>query len=330
MSRLLKISPCRGTRPTTGPFPIGKIVGRLPSRGDSVFFQQLMRRCLILVLLMAVTCLTGCSRSAKEREAVRVGCKNFSEQLILGEMMAQLLEKRGIPVERKFGFGGTSLIHEALAHGEIDLYAEYTGTAAQAILHLDPNLPLDAVRDAYRKQFKAEWLRPLGFDNTYALAVRDADAAAKGWTRISDLRGDAPSLRAGFNAEFLERADGYPGLKKIYKLEFKKLVNLDAGLIYQALQEKQVDVISAFSTDGRLDAFKLRVLTDDLHFFPRYDPAPVVRQQVLARFPEIRETLEELSGHLDEATMRKLNYEVDGKGRNPKDVARDFLSKQKF
>ena len=113
-------------------------------------------------------------------------------------------------------------------------------------------------------------------------------------------------------------------------MEFKKIVNLDAGLIYQALQEKQVDVISAFSTDGRLDAFKLRVLADDLHFFPRYDPAPVVRQPVLQRLPGIRETLEGLAGHLDEATMRKLNYEVDGQGRNPKDVARDFLSKQKL
>jgi len=277
-------------------------------------------------ILMVLVCLMGCSPPAKERETVRIGCKNFSEQLILSEMMAQLLEKRGIPVERKFGFGGTILIHEALAHGDIDLYAEYTGTAAQAILHLDPNLSLNEIREAYRKQFQVEWLRPLGFDNTYALAVREADAAAKGWTRISDLRTNAPSLRAGFNAEFLERADGYPGLKKIYKLEFKKIVNLDAGLIYQALQEKQVDVISAFSTDGRLDAFGLRVLTDDLHFFPRYDPAPVVRQQVLTRFPGIRETLEGLSGHLDEATMRKLNYEVDGKGRNPKDVARDFLT----
>lgn len=260
---------------------------------------------------------------------MRVGCKNFSEQLLLGEMMALLLEKENIPVERKFGLGSTSLIHEALVRGEIDLYAEYTGTASQAILKQETTPKLELIRQLYRERFHAEWLTPFGFDNTYALAVRKADAERENWKQISDLK-SSHSLKAGFNAEFIERSDGYPGLKTAYQLGFAKVVNLDAGLVYQALKEKQVDVISAFATDGRLDAFDFRVLEDELHFFPQYDPAPVVRIDVLEKYPLIRQALEKLPGHLNQATMRKLNFQVDGAGRNPSDVAREFLTQNKL
>lgn len=286
---------------------------------------SLFRR-LALVALATVLILPGCRPAATREGPIRVGCKNFSEQLLLGEMMAQLLEREGIPVERKFGFGSTPLVHGALATGAIDLYAEYTGTAAQAVLGAKGPMDLPAIRRAYRDRFGLECLDPLGFDDTYALAVREADAETKGWKRISDLRATAPSLRAGFNAEFLERADGWPGLKKAYGLAITKTVNLDAGLVYQALKEGKVDVISGFSTDGRIDAFHFRVLEDDLKFFPRYEPVPVVRREALARFPSIRPALGILAGRLNEATMRRLNYEVDGKGRSPRDVAREFLS----
>lgn len=286
-----------------------------------------MRNLLLLLgAVLGISLAGGCRPTASGRAPVRVGCKNFSEQLLLGEMMAQLLEREGIPVERKFGFGSTPLVHGALATGAIDLYAEYTGTAAQAILGAKQPMGLAAIRRDYAERFGLECLDPLGFDDTYALAVRETDAVAKGWKRISDLRSAAPSLRAGFNAEFLERPDGWPGLKKAYGLAITKTVNLDAGLVYQALKEGKVDVISGFSTDGRIDAFRLRVLEDDLKFFPRYEPFPVVRREALARFPTLRSALGILAGRLNEATMRALNYEVDGKGRSPHDVAREFLS----
>jgi glycine betaine/choline ABC-type transport system substrate-binding protein len=241
-------------------------------------------------------------------------------------MMALLLERGGVPVERKFGFGSTQLLHGALVAGAIDLYAEYTGTAAQAVLGAKGPMALDAIRETYRARFGLECLDPLGFDDTYALAVRGADAEAKGWKRISDLVPFAASLRAGLNAEFLERPDGWPGLRKAYGLDITKTVNLDAGLVYQALKEGKVDVISAFSTDGRLDAWGFCVLEDDRRFFPRYEPVPVVRPEALARFPALRAALAGLAGRLDESTMRRLNREVDVKGRSPRDVAREFLA----
>lgn len=273
---------------------------------------------------------SGCSGRDPADARIRVGCKNFSEQLILGEMMALLLEHEGLSVERKFGLGSTRLIHEALVTGEIDLYAEYTGTAAQNILALKSKADLTAIREIYRARFQAEWLQPFGFNNTYAIAVRAADADRKKWTRISDLATESGSLRAGFNAEFLERADGWPGLKSAYQLNFGTVVNLDAGLVCQALRENKVDVISAFATDGRLDEYRFRVLDDDHGFFPHYDPAPVVRQQTLLRHPVIRVALEKLPGLLDDARMRGLNFRVDGEGLDPRRVARDFLVEKKL
>ncbi len=280
-------------------------------------------------VFLAALLLGGC-HPAPQQDLVRIGCKNFSEQLLLGEMMALLLENEGLRVERKFGFGSTQLVHEALRTGAIDLYAEYTGTAAQAILGAKAPMDLPSIRQAYRERFNLEWLEPLGFDNTYALAVREADAVAHGWRRISDLAPAATRLTAGFNAEFLERSDGWPGLKKAYGLDFGRIVNLDAGLVVTALREKQADVISAFATDGRLDAFGFRVLEDDRHFFPRYEPAPVARRELIERLPVVREILGRLAGVLDGAMMRRLNYEVDGKGRSPHDVAREFLVGRKL
>ncbi len=284
---------------------------------------------LLAAFLLLLLLTWGCSPSSSPKGTVRIGCKNFSEQLILGEMMAQLLENEKIPVERKFGLGTTQLIHSALTQGDIDLYAEYTGTAMEAILHCDPKSDLAAIRKAYRDQFQVEWLSPFGFNDTYAIAVRQADADSKHWKRISDLK-PAQNLRAGFNAEFMGRSDGWPGLKAAYGLRFSKIITLDATLIYQALNENQADVIGAFSTDGRLDAYHLVVLEDDLHFFPRYDPAPVVRLKTLGQFPTIRATLEKIPGHLNDTTMRRLNFEVDENKRSPHDVARDFLLKEKL
>lgn len=276
--------------------------------------------------------LIGCSSGGN---IVRVGSKNFTEQFILGELMAQVIEDRtDVVVQRKFNLGGTMICHRALVKGGIDLYPEYTGTALTAVLHRDVIASSDevyrAVAAAYREEFACEWLEPFGFNNTYAITVRKADAEEKGWDTISDLKPVADQLKAGFTAEFAERPDGYHGLRDAYGFAFGKASDLDPGLMYRAIAQKEVDVISAFSTDGRIVAYELIPLVDDKGFFPPYYAAPVVRSSLLRDHPEVREGLDMLGGTLDDATMQRLNYEVDEKKRSPADVAGEFLEDRRF
>jgi glycine betaine/choline ABC-type transport system substrate-binding protein len=267
---------------------------------------------------------------AGEEQTIRIGTKDFTEQLILGELMAQLIEARtDLRVERRFNLGGTMICHGALKSGGIDLYAEYTGTALTAILEqsviADPVQALETVAREYRRRFAADWLRPFGFNNTYAITVRKSDATSRNLRAISDLIAISGTLRAGFTAEFSERPDGYPGLRRAYGLEFKEVRDLGPALMYQAIANREVDVICAFATDGRLAGSELQPLRDDRGFFPPYQAAPVIRTEVLQRHPELREVLEELAGRLDDAAMRRLNFQVDEKKRDPSDVAREFL-----
>jgi len=261
---------------------------------------------------------------------VRIGTKNFTEQLILGELMAQLIEsKTNLRVERKFNLGGTVICHQALVRGDIDLYPEYTGTALTAILKMptisDPDEVLEIVRKEYRLRFRCEWLEPFGFNNTYAIAVRRKDAKKFSWKRISDLKPLSSKLTAGFTSEFRERPDGYPGLKRVYGFGFGQVVDMDPALMYQALARGKVDVICAFATDGRIPAYDLVTLEDDLKFFPPYHAAPVVRLDTLQTYPELRKILNLLANTIDDETMRHLNYEVDENKKAPKEVARQFL-----
>ncbi len=265
-----------------------------------------------------------------DRGTIRIGSKRFSEQLILGEMMAQLIEARtGLRVERLLNLGGTMIVHGALERGEIDLYPEYTGTALTAILKReavsDPNEAFRIVSEAYGNQFAAEWLKPFGFNNSYSITVRQDDAKQQGWKRISDLKGKAPGLRAGFTSEFSERPDGYPGLKEAYGFDFGEVRDLDSAIMYQAAARGEVDVICAYTTDGRIPAYGLKPLKDDRGFFPPYYAAPVVRNETLLKHPVLRKTLKSLGGLLDDRAMQRLNYEVDEKKRRPADVAREFL-----
>ncbi len=267
--------------------------------------------------------------SSADAGIVRVGSKNFSEQLLLSEIVAQTIEGRTtLRVDRRFNLGGTMIAHGALAEGAVDLYVEYTGTGLTAILDLpptsDPDEAFRIVREAYAEQFDAVWLPPLGFNNTFAIAVRGSDARANGWTTLSDLEG-VLGLRAGFGPEFIERPDGLPGLLEVYDLEFASIVDLELAFVYDALAEGAVDIVSANATDGRLAAFDLTVLADDRGFFPPYYAAPVVRRETLERYPSLRLALETLAGRIDDARMQALNFEVDGKGRTPADVAREFL-----
>lgn len=277
--------------------------------------------------------LTGPSpgRAAGGKATIRVASKNFTEQLILGELMAQLIERNeGFAVERRFNLGGTMICHGALSEGEVDLYAEYTGTGLTAILKRqvvsDPDRALAIVRKEYRERFGLEWLGPFGFNNTYAITVRGGDAMARGWERISDLAAEAGGLKAGFTAEFAEREDGYPGLKVKYGFRFGEVRDLDPAIMYGAIAKREVDVICAFATDGRIAAFGLKPLADDLGYFPPYYAAPVVRRDTLRAHPDLRVVLAPLEGMLTTKAMQRLNYDVDRNKRRPADVAREFLA----
>ena len=317
-------------------------LGRQPSTGIRVppALHRFLRPAAITlpVLLLAggavahfATGAHGSRSPGAGERTVRIGTKNFTEQLILGELMAQLIEGRtDLRVERRFNLGGTMICHGALEGGEIDLYAEYTGTGLTAILKqaaiADPDRAYDTVVREYRRRFSVEWLRPFGFNNTYAITIRKSDAVSRKLRSISDLVAISATLRAGFTAEFAERPDGYPGLRKAYGLAFRQLRDLDPGLMYKAIANDEVDVICAFATDGRIAAYELQPLRDDRAFFPPYQAAPVVRADLLATHPEVRDVLDSLAGLLDDTTMQRLNFEVDEKKHRPRDVARQFLS----
>jgi glycine betaine/choline ABC-type transport system substrate-binding protein len=292
-----------------------------------------MIRIISILLLTAATLLpaTGCGDSPKPgADRVRIGTKNFTEQFILGEMMKQIIQaKTDLAVDLQGNLGGTMICHGALEKGEIDLYAEYTGTGLTAILKqkviADPDAAFRAVAEGYDRQFDCTWLSSFGFNNTYAVTVRAADAESNGWKTVSDLAGASSGLKAGFTAEFIERPDGYPKLRELYGLAFGKVHDLDPGLMYEAVAHKEVDVICAFATDGRIAAYDLSPLADDKGAFPPYHAAPVVRTVVLKAHPGLGEALGLLAGKLDDAVMQELNFEVDEKKRTPSDVAREFL-----
>lgn len=266
----------------------------------------------------------------RARPDVVVASKAFSESILLGHMMADLIEHRtDLTVERRLCLGGTMICHGALTSGEVDLYAEYTGTSLTAVLHQpavsDPQAVYDKVSGLYKQQFDLAMLAPFGLNNTYAIAVRRTDAEIRGWRRISDLVDEADQLRAGWTAEFSERPDGYNGLKETYGLQFGRVVDIEAGAMYKAIRAGEVDVIAAYSTDGRIAAYDLVLLEDDAAYFPPYYAAPVVRQDTLELHPQIADVLAPLAGKLTSVVMRDLNYRVDELKQNPRIVAREFL-----
>jgi len=307
--------------------------GRLPTlkrRRIVLFFVALAVSILVTLLLVSRHGGSQRASSPDPRPALRIGTKNFTEQLLVGELMAQRIESAmGVKVDRMFNLGGTILCHRALINGEIDLYPEYTGTALTVLLGrekmTDPQACFEAVARAYRERFSCEWLPSLGFNSTYTITVRSGDAVREGWSRISDLAQKAQALRAGFTAEFSERPDGYPGLRQAYGFSFRKVFDMDPGLMYKAIAQGEVDVICAFSTDGRIEAYDLVMLKDDRNFFPPYYASPVVNLRALEVYPELRGALAPLSGALSDTTMQRLNLEVDEKGRSPEEVAREFL-----
>lgn len=279
---------------------------------------------LVLALLSAAYLFIG-----KSGGRIAVGSKDFTEQVILGEILAQAIEaKTGAQVVRRFDLGG-NLAHEALIAGEIDLYAEYTGTGLLAILKekplADPQEVYRRVKGEYAKRFKLDWTEPLGFNNTFAILVRADDARKFNLKTVSDAAKVSGQWRAGFGQDFMSRADGYPGFSKAYGFHFEATREMDLSLTYRALAEKQVDLIAGNSTDGLISRYGLFQLEDDRHYFPPYDAVPVVRQATLEKYPALRAVLKQLGGILTVDEMRKLNFAVDGEKRQANDVAREFL-----
>jgi osmoprotectant transport system permease protein len=285
---------------------------------------------VIVAILVALVGGVVWSMSAASRPAIVVGSKNFTEQVVLGELIAQAIEAEGLPVARKLDLGGTFICDRALRSGDIDLYVEYTGTAVTAVFHQD--VPHDARRAFERARgLYADGgvtaLEPLGFNNTFAILVRAADARRLGLRSIADLRAVAGGWTPGFGYEFVQREDGYPGLTKAYGLAFGGRVRaMDLSLIYKALADRQVDVIAGDATSAQIDALDLAPLDDSLHYFPPYDAAPVVRTATLLRYPEVGRAMAHLAGRVTEKDMRAMNRAVDIDRLDPRVVARRFLA----
>jgi osmoprotectant transport system substrate-binding protein len=284
--------------------------------------RRLVPRCAPLLLSL----LAGCAHQPR----IVVGSKNFTEQVVLGEIIAQQIEQRlHMPVVRKLNLGGTLLAHEALVKGDIDLYPEYTGTALTAVLKEAPvreaGTVLDRVRSAYRSRWNLEWLSPLGFNNTFAMVIRGETARRLEVASLSDAaRVRAWRLAMGY--EFQSRPDGLDGLVRTYSLRLEgSPVVMDLGLLYAALESGKVNMAAANATDGLISTLDVKVLVDDRRYFPPYQCAVVARQETLARFAGLRAALEELAGRITDEAMRRLNYEVDGKHRRPHEVAAEFL-----
>lgn len=288
----------------------------------------------VFVLLISALILSACSPSPSADSAgtVVVGSKDFTEQFIVAEMYAQLLENEGFTVERKLNLGGTPIAHEAMMNGDIDLYPEYTSTGLLTMLKLDPIQDAQeiytTVKSGYEQQYKLTWLTPSPFNDTQALAMTKEVAAQYGIQTYSDLSQKASELVLGGPAEFLEREDGLKGLQQAYGgFEFKEVKQLGTGsLRYQALLEGQVDVVVAFGTDGAIKGNDLLLLVDDLVFYPIYNVAPVIRQDTLEKYPQIEKILNDFAPLLTDDIMSGLNWQVDGpEGKEPADVARAFL-----
>jgi glycine betaine/choline ABC-type transport system substrate-binding protein len=288
--------------------------------------------CIVLVLAFVLP-MFGCAR---HRDRVVVGSKNFTEQLVLGEMFAQVIEARThLEVERRFYLAGTFICHQAILAGRIDLYPEYTGTALTAVLKEPPGGDkaevYRRVKQGYEKRFGLTLGPPLGFDDTFAMVIRGEDARKLNLHRMSEAAAYTPKWRAGFGYEFMERPDGYKGLVATYGLRFAEAPRImDLGLITRALKEHQVDLIAGNNTDGLIPALDLFVLEDDRHYFPPYEGVAIIRQELLKNHPEVGTALNALAGAISDEDMRRMNYAIDGEHNDVASAVRDFLRERKL
>src|SRR6266852_6922757 len=288
---------------------------------------------VFLLLLPLLLPIGGCKRQA---DRIVVGSKNFTEQLVLGEMFAQVIEARThIKVERRFYLAGTFICQQAILAGRIDLYPEYTGTALTAVLKQPPGGDkrevYQRVKKGYAEKFGLSIGPPLGFDDTFAMVIRGDDARRLHLKTLSEAAAFTPQWRAGFGYEFMERPDGYKGLVASYGLRFAEAPRImDLGLLTRALKERQVDLIAGNNTDGLIPALDLFVLEDDHHYFPPYEAMAVMRGEMLKNHPEVGAALGALAGAISDEDMRRLNYAVDGQHRDATAVVREFLQQRRL
>jgi osmoprotectant transport system substrate-binding protein len=287
---------------------------------------------LFFILTVAlVVAIAACNPNANNSTGdIIVASKDFTEQDILGELLAQQIEdKTNLNVVRRPRLGGSFVCHNAILAGKIDAYIEYTGTAFTGILKQkslnDPQVVYEKLKQLYAQQFNLEVMPSLGFENTFAMVIRGEDARKYNIQTLSQAAQYTPQWRGGFGYEFLEREDGFPRLAKTYNLRFSKPPQImDLGLIYRALLQKQVDMIAGNSTDGQISRLGLVVLKDDKQYFPPYEATPIVRQETLKKYPELRQAIAQLSGKISADEMQQLNYLVEGELKDIKEVVRDF------
>lgn len=287
-----------------------------------------MHRLPAMLTLAAALVLAGCSPPRPDRPVI--GAKNFTEQVVLGELLAQHIEARtGMKVDRRFYLAGSYICQQALMAGRIDGYVEYTGTALTAILKQpvdkNPARVLATVRRLYRERYGISVGDSLGFENTFAMIVRNADAERLRLTKLSEAAAVSPQWKLGVGYEFEERPDGLRGLSAAYGLHFNGAPRtMDLGLLYRAIGQGQVDIVAGNSTDGPIQPLHLTVLADDRHYFPPYEAVPLFRDEAYRRWPQLRAVVAELSGRISAAEMRAMNEAVDGEHRDPAAVVREF------
>ncbi|MDW7667432.1 MAG: glycine betaine ABC transporter substrate-binding protein [Bacillota bacterium] len=291
-----------------------------------------MKKLLIfsMVMLLALGSLAGCGT---DENVIKIGHKNYTEQRILGQLFSKIIEAKTDYETDVTEFGSTSIVFGALKEGEIDMYPEYTGTAYAAQLNEsglnDPQEVYDYVKEAFEEEYNLYWLNEMGFNNTYTLSVLPEVAEKYNLETISDLAEVSDELVLGAVMEFIEREDGLPGVKEHYGgFGFEDVTALDPGLRYNAVEEEKVDVIDAFSTDGKILVYDLKVLEDDKHFFPPYFAAPVVTERIYQEYPEVVEALNLLEGIATDEDMQELNYKVGEEKMNPEDVAEEYLKEK--
>lgn len=284
-----------------------------------------------LVIFLLVIGAASCDRNLNNSNGdIIIASKDFTEQDILGELLAQQIEaKTNLKVARRPRLGGSFVCHNAILAGKIDAYIEYTGTAFTGILKQkslnDPKAVYEKLKQAYAQKFNLEVMPSLGFENTFAMIIRGEDAKRYNLQSLSQATQYTTQWRGGFGYEFLEREDGFPGLAKTYGFRFAKPPQImDLGLIYRALLQKQVDMIAGNSTDGQISRLGLVVLKDDKHYFPPYEATPIVRQATLEKYPELRKAIAQLSGKISADEMRQLNYLAEGELRDIKDIVQKF------
>ncbi|MGB6386209.1 MAG: glycine betaine ABC transporter substrate-binding protein [Terriglobales bacterium] len=293
-------------------------------------WEQFVCAFLVCLFLLPVV---SCERHTNR---IVVGSKNFTEQLILGELFAQIIEARThLPVERRFYLAGTFICQQAILAGRIDIYPEYTGTALTAVLKEKPSSNKQdvyrRVQQGYKTRFGLSVGPPLGFDDTFAMVIRGEDARRLNIKTLSQAAAFTPKWRAGFGYEFMERPDGYKGLVASYGLRFAEAPRImDLGLITRALKDHQVDIIAGNNTDGLIPALDFFVLEDDHHYFPPYEAVAIMRGEMLKSHPEVGAALGELAGAISDDDMRRLNYAVDGQHRDPTEVVREFLRQRRL